>query len=72
MPILPLGALSAPSKIQSSDITSTSQTHHKRGAQALEGDFATVASNALSTVGQAHVAVSGIAQTVLSALKPSS
>ncbi len=72
MPILPLGALSAPAKIQSSEITSTTPTHHKRGTQALEGDFATVAASALNTVGQAHVAVSNAAQTVLNTLKPGS
>ncbi len=72
MPIMPLGALSAPANIQSSEISSTTQAHRKRGAHALEGDFATVAANALNTVGQAHIAVSSIAQTALNVLKPGS
>ncbi len=72
MSMLPLGALGAPSKIQSSEITNTAQTHHKKGAQALEGDFATMASSALNTIGQAHVAISSAVQTALNTLKPGS
>jgi hypothetical protein len=66
MSVPPIGGLSAPANIEPNSISTTAQTHHKHGAHALKGSFAEVASNALGTVGQAHLAVSNAVHTASS------
>jgi hypothetical protein len=63
MTVPPIGGLGAAANIQPSSASTTAQTHHKHGAHALKGGFAEVASNALGTVGQAHVAASNAVHT---------
>jgi hypothetical protein len=71
MTVTPVGALGAAANIQTGSSSSTAATHHKHGAHALKGSFATVASNALGTIGSAHVAVSNTVQAALNNLKTS-
>jgi hypothetical protein len=72
MSVLPIGKLSAPETTQASSSTSIAQSHQKKAAHALQGAFGIAASNALSAIGSARVAVSNNVQAALNNLKPGS
>jgi|GEM_PF-3439076 len=72
MSVLPIGSLSAPETTQTNSTASITQSHQKRAAHSLQGAFGIAASNALSAIGSARVAVSNNVQTALNNLKISS
>ncbi len=72
MPVSPIGGLKAPANVQANTLSGTASAHHKHGAHALKGSFAEVATNALGTVGQAHIAVANHIHATLNTLKQGS